>query len=873
MGDLSSVDPLQPSNQLALCLTFNLCYTTDLCARAAPRKRANGRELLQLLSNSNSSKSLRSVVDDPFRDPSTGFYSAFFEKETYNRMSHGKYDEIPTTEIIVNDVDIDEGIAECVIDITDKAHGLASGPLLPKKGTPIGALTTDILKDSKDSGFSSRVSEVDGGETDERKRRTLLTDQNALATRLTRISECQTDNTCSCRPKQVALVIIKILAVVLLLYFFICTLDLLSNAFRLLGGKTAGSVFQDSTLLANPITGLMIGVLATVILQSSSTSSSIVITMVASKIIDLHPAIPIIMGANIGTTVTNTLVSLAHSMDRKEFRRAFSGAVVHDVFNWLTVLILLPLEYFTGYLFHLTGAIVRSLDIHNSSAKNQDLLKKITKPLTSKIVEVDENVITGIAEGREDMANKSVLKINCKLPKIRQYVLMNESSVDNSTGEITWNVVNRSVEVTPTENCGTLFNLIGWNDTSSGVLLFIFSIVCLSLCLYLMVKVLHSLLGGQIAKAARKTINADFPKPFHWLTGYFAIIVGAGMTILVQSSSVFTSALTPLVGIGCLKIERMYPLTLGSNIGTTFTGILAAMASSPDTLSTALQLAFCHLFFNISGILLFYPVPFTRKLVLNAAKKLGCITAKYRWFAIAYLIFMFLIFPGIFFLLSFAGKIVFIVSVSIMAFFTLVVVVINVMQRYSVLRRFLPLRLHTWKFLPECLRSLAPVDRCLQKAIEPLKNCCCECCQKRCTCMSQSDVDNGYIDSDSEIDSSALSSYLPSAASSRIWNSQSGADLRHSDSSRRIYKPKDSSSRRNSLTKKSSPLLNKVDEESPVDYLPVPSSLRHPNFYISKSDMNLNKPEYEEPTVQKSGDDVCVQLLTPGASNLTESKI
>lgn len=88
-----------------------------------------------------------------------------------------------------------------------------------------------------------------------------------------------------------------------------------------------------------------------------------------------------------------------------------------------------------------------------------------------------------------------------------------------------------------------------------------------------MVKLLHSLLGGHIAKAARKTINADFPRPFHWLTGYAAVVVGAGMTILVQSSSVFTSALTPLVGIGCLKLERMYPLTLGSNIGTTFTGL------------------------------------------------------------------------------------------------------------------------------------------------------------------------------------------------------------------------------------------------------------------------------------------------------------
>lgn len=119
---------------------------------------------------------------------------------------------------------------------------------------------------------------------------------------------------------------------------------------------------------------------------------------------------------------------------------------------------------------------------------------------------------------------------------------------------------------------GSLFSLIGWCDLSSGILLFVFSLISLSLCLYTMVKLLHSLLGGQIAKVARRTINSDFPRPFHWLTGYAALTVGAGMTILVQSSSVFTSALTPLVGIGCLKLERMYPLTLGSNIGTTFTG-------------------------------------------------------------------------------------------------------------------------------------------------------------------------------------------------------------------------------------------------------------------------------------------------------------
>ena len=118
----------------------------------------------------------------------------------------------------------------------------------------------------------------------------------------------------------------------------------------------------------------------------------------------------------------------------------------------------------------------------------------------------------------------------------------------------------------------SLFSVLAWSDTTSGIVLLLASILFLSLCLYSLVKLLHSLLGGQISRALRKTINSDFPSPFSWLTGYVAIVIGAGMTILVQSSSVFTSALTPLVGVGCLKLERMYPLTLGSNIGTTFTG-------------------------------------------------------------------------------------------------------------------------------------------------------------------------------------------------------------------------------------------------------------------------------------------------------------
>merc|ERR1712024_159790 len=90
-----------------------------------------------------------------------------------------------------------------------------------------------------------------------------------------------------------------------------------------------------------------------------------------------------------------------------------------------------------------------------------------------------------------------------------------------------------------------------------------------------------------------------------WLTGYLAMVVGAGLTVLVQSSSVFTSTLTPLAGTGLVTLERVYPLTLGSNIGTTTTSLLAALASSGNE-RAALQIALVHVLFNITGIAIFY---------------------------------------------------------------------------------------------------------------------------------------------------------------------------------------------------------------------------------------------------------------------------
>merc|ERR1712107_193798 len=117
-------------------------------------------------------------------------------------------------------------------------------------------------------------------------------------------------------------------------------------------------------------------------------------------------------------------------------------------------------------------------------------------------------------------------------------------------------------------------------ETYIGLLLLGISLTMLCGCLIGMVKILNSLLGERVRGIIENVIKADIPvRGLGWLTGYLAMVVGAIMTILVQSSSVFTSTLTPLAGAGLVSLERAYPLTLGSNLGTTTTSILASFAA------------------------------------------------------------------------------------------------------------------------------------------------------------------------------------------------------------------------------------------------------------------------------------------------------
>uniref|UniRef100_A0A8C5ZUW5 Sodium-dependent phosphate transport protein 2B n=1 Tax=Marmota marmota marmota TaxID=9994 RepID=A0A8C5ZUW5_MARMA len=525
------------------------------------------------------------------------------------------------------------------------------------------------------------------------------------------------------------------------LYLFVCSLDVLSSAFQLVGGKMAGQFFSNNSIMSNPVAGLVIGVLVTVMVQSSSTSSSIIVSMVASSLLTVRAAIPIIMGANIGTSITNTIVALMQAGDRSEFRRAFAGATVHDFFNWLSVLVLLPLEAATHYLEILTNLVVDTFHFQNGEDAPA-LLKVITDPFTKLIIQLDKKVIHQIAMNDESAQNKSLIKIWCKTFTNTTQMNVTVPSPENCTspslcwtdGIYTWTIKN----VTYKENiakCQHIFVNFNLPDLAVGIILLIVSLMVLCGCLIMIVKLLGSVLKGQVAVVIKKTINTDFPFPFAWVTGYLAILVGAGMTFIVQSSSVFTSAMTPLIGIGVITIERAYPLTLGSNIGTTTTAILAALASPGNTLKSSLQIALCHFFFNISGILLWYPIPFTR-LPIRLAKGLGNISAKYRWFAVFYLIFFFFLTPLTVFGLSLAGWPVLVgVGVPIILLLLLVVCLRLLQSRCP---RVLPIKLRNWNFLPLWMHSLKPWDNLITLATsccQQRRCCCCRMCCRVCCLM------------------------------------------------------------------------------------------------------------------------------------------
>ncbi|KKD01674.1 MULTISPECIES: Na/Pi symporter [Photobacterium] len=350
---------------------------------------------------------------------------------------------------------------------------------------------------------------------------------------------------------------------VFMLYLLLVAVSLVSGGFKWSVGEQAKTLFEFAS---HPIAGLMIGLVATSLIQSSSTVTSIIVGLVAGGL-PVETAIPMVMGANIGTTMTNTLVSLGHARCKEEFRRAFSAATVHDFFNLLAVFIFLPLEMMFGLLQKISAWLVSPLmSTGDMSMKGLDFIKPLTKPAVNAVK-------------------------------------------------------------APLESMGTM----------GGVIMIALGIALIFLAITVMGKLMRSLMVGRAREILKSAIGRG---PVH------GIVSGSIVTILVQSSSTTTSLMVPLVGTGVLKVRDVYPFTLGANIGTCITALLAATAISGDHAVFALQIALVHLCFNVLATLLIFGLPFLRELPLKGAVYLGELAVKSKSAAAAYLGLVFIIIPG-----------------------------------------------------------------------------------------------------------------------------------------------------------------------------------------------------------------------------------
>lgn len=360
---------------------------------------------------------------------------------------------------------------------------------------------------------------------------------------------------------------LKIVSVVLLLYAFLISIKLMGASLHLFGTDFAEQLIRTCS---NPFVGLFIGILVTSIVQSSSTTTSLVVGIVGGGMLPVDYAIPIIMGANIGTTVTNILVSFTFVTRREDFRRAFAGATVHDFFNLFTVLVFFPLEL----KFHFIQRLAEQLTVLFEGVGGV----QFAGPLKSIV----EPVVDGIKHLVIDTFNLSA--------------------------------------------------------GLSGTVMLVGALLLMGASLVYLVKQMRSLVIGQAEV---------FIDRYLFRNDFAAMLLGLGLTVAVQSSSVTTSLAIPLVGAGILSLRRCYPYTLGANIGTTCTALLASLATvtvvNGQTVNTlGVTAAFAHLMFNMCGIAVFYPL---KRLPLWCASRLAEVAARSKFWAVAFVLGVFFVIP------------------------------------------------------------------------------------------------------------------------------------------------------------------------------------------------------------------------------------
>lgn len=350
---------------------------------------------------------------------------------------------------------------------------------------------------------------------------------------------------------------------VALVYGILVAVTMIGSGFKLATGDEAKALFEFA---ANPILGLIIGMVATALIQSSSTVSSIIVAMVAGGL-PIHIAIPMIMGANIGTSITSTIVSLGHVANKEEFQRAFNAATIHDFFNVISVFIFLPLEIAFGMLEKISAVLVGIFSPASGvMVGGFNPIKAVTKPISSIVAD-----------------------FLSFLPPV-------------------------------------------W----AGIIMAIIGVALIIAAITFMGKTMKALMVGRAKDILHRSIGKG---PLR------GIASGTIVTVLVQSSSTTTSLVVPLVGNGVLTARDIYPFTLGANIGTCITALLAAVAVTGANAGFALQIALVHLMYNVLGVTVIYGFKFLRNIPLDLSYQLSVNVAEQKLYGLAYILTLFFIVP------------------------------------------------------------------------------------------------------------------------------------------------------------------------------------------------------------------------------------
>jgi solute carrier family 34 (sodium-dependent phosphate cotransporter) len=351
--------------------------------------------------------------------------------------------------------------------------------------------------------------------------------------------------------------------VVLLLYVFLVGVSLLEDGIAGLGDGFQSGLLEN---VANPISGLFAGILFTVLVQSSSVSTATIVGLVGSGTLSVELAVPMIMGANIGTTITNTLASLGSIRRSEDFRRGFAAATVHDFFNIAAVAVLLPLELLTGFL----------------SGSAQWLTERLR---------------------------------------------------GGNVTELGASPVKRAVDV-PVEAIESFLDASPVGGRFLALTLLLIGLGLIFLALSQITSNMRQLVAGSVERAMNRIVGRG--------GGAVGIVVGIAVTVAVQSSSITTSILVPLVAAGVLTLPNAYPITLGANVGTTITALIASLAVlRPEGLTIALV----HTLFNLTALAAIYPVRAVRELPIRAAEALATQAVARRSVVLAYVLGLFIVIP------------------------------------------------------------------------------------------------------------------------------------------------------------------------------------------------------------------------------------